>query len=108
MIEDEARGLVQAIAAMSSQPTADDWVLQARRSMERLAAEPKPDGSWRVVVLWSSPPYQYGVRIIEVYDIAGYKEASLDEAAVALWGLVEEPHGDSGRVDEEGRAWLGA
>lgn len=108
MTEDEARGLEAAIAAMASQPSTDEWVLQARRSTEGYFAEAKPDGSWRVVVLWSVLPYRYGVRINELYDIAGYEEATLDEAAVALWGLVEEPHGDSGQADEQGRAWLGA
>ena len=51
MTEDEARGLVAAIDAMSSQPSTDHWVLRGRRSMERYASEAKPDGSWRVVVL---------------------------------------------------------
>jgi len=108
MTEDEARGLVAAIDALSSQPSTDDWVLRARRSMERYGAEAKPDDSWRVVVLWGWPPHRYGFRINEVYDIAGYQEATLVEAAVSLWALVEEPHGDTGLVDENGRAWLGA
>ena len=108
MTEDEAKGLVAAIDAMSSQPSTDDWVLRGRRSLERCAAEAKPDGSWRVVVLWGWPPHRHGFRIDEVYDVAGYEESTLEEAAVSLWGLVEEPHGDAGRLDEEGRAWLGA
>jgi len=107
MTEDEARGLVAAIDAMSSQPSTDHWVLRAREIMERCAAEAKPDGSWRVVVLWGSSPHRYGFRIDEVYELAGHEEATVDEAAVALWALVEEPHGDSGRVEDDGRAWLG-
>ena len=108
MTEDEARGLVAAIDAMSLLPSTDHWVLEGRRCMERYAAEAKPDGSWRVVVLWGSPPHRYGLRIDKVYDIAGYDEATLEEAAVARWGLVEEPHGcaaDDRTERERPRPW---